>query len=108
MYIDEPDSWNHIAIDSLNRLLLGHSVAIIVSLKKKKKKKKKKEKWRSWLTTILSSYKVQSVSSFRRHLHCIVGKSMDFPDLKQKQAISYSGVNWRVVHANQELDLSAV
>ena len=31
-----------------------------------------------------------------------------FPILKQKQAISYSGANWRVVHANQELDLPAV
>ena len=32
----------------------------------------------------LSSYSVQSVSSFRRHGHCIVGKKMDFSDLKNK------------------------
>ena len=33
---------------------------------------------------------------------------MDFPDLKQKQASSYLGANWRVVHANREPDLSVI
>ena len=81
MYVDEPESRNHFAIDSLNRLLLEQSAAIIASF------------FfffgggaggRSRLMTISSSCSVQSVSSFRRHLHCTVGKSMDFPDLKTK------------------------
>ena len=81
MCMDEPQSWNHFASDELNRLLLEQSAAVIASLKKK---------WRGRLTTIIPSYSVQSVSSFRRHLHCIVGMSVDFPDLKtKKQAISY-------------------
>ena len=37
---------------------------------------------------------------------------MDFPDLKnlktKKQAISYLGANWWVVHVNWKPDLSAV
>ena len=81
MYMGEPESWNHSAIDSLNCSLLEQNAAIIASFKERKKEKKKR---RSWLTTILSSYSVQSVSSFRRHLHCIMGMSMDFPDLKAK------------------------
>ena len=36
--------------------------------------------WRRFLL----SHSVQSLSSIRRHLHCIVGKSVDFPDLKTK------------------------
>ena len=38
MYMDEPESWNHFAIDSLNRLLLEQSTAIITSFKKSFKK----------------------------------------------------------------------
>ena len=34
MYMDEPESWNYFAIDSLNRLLLEQSAAMIVSWKK--------------------------------------------------------------------------
>ena len=78
MYMHEPESWNYFAFDWLYRLLLEQSAAIIASLKKIFKKR------RSRLTTILPSYSVQSVSSFRRHLHCIVDKSMDFSDLKTK------------------------
>ena len=35
-------------------------------------------------------------------------KTMDFPDLKTKQAINYSGTNWRVVHTNRDPDLFAI
>ena len=35
MYMDEPESWNHFAIDSLNRSLLEQSAAVIALLKKK-------------------------------------------------------------------------
>ena len=61
MYTDEPESWNHFAIDSLNRSLLVQSAAIIVSFLKK---------WCSWLMTIFSLCSIQSVSSFWHHLHC--------------------------------------
>ena len=50
----------------------------------------------------------QSALSSWGHLQCIVGKLMDFPNLKTKQAISYLEANWRVVRANREPDLSAV
>ena len=50
----------------------------------------------------------QSASSSWRPLGWIVGEIMDFPDLKQNQATSYLGVNWRVMHANREPNLSAV
>ena len=78
MNMDEPESWNHFAIDSLSRLLLEQSAAIIASLKKRKKKDA--VGWRQFF----SLYCVQSVSSFRHHLHCIAGETMDFPDLKTK------------------------
>ena len=47
MYMDEPESWNHFAIDSLDRSLLEQSAVIIASLKNNNF-----FKWRSRLTTI--------------------------------------------------------
>ena len=49
----------------------------------------------------------QSASISWGHLQCIVGEIIDFPDLRQKQAMNYSGANWRVVHANREPNLPA-
>ena len=40
MYMDEPESWNHFAIDSLNRFLLEQSASIMASFTKKRKGKK--------------------------------------------------------------------
>ena len=37
MFIDEPESWNHFAIDLLDRSLLEQSATIIALLEKKKK-----------------------------------------------------------------------
>ena len=109
MCIAEPESRNHFAIDSLQ-------IAHFNKQKQKKcnnhrvNKKWKKKKRLSWLTTILSSYSVQSESSFRRHFHWILGKTMDFSDKKQTRANrpSCSEANWRVVHAKREPDLHAV
>ena len=56
MYMDEPESWNHFVTDSLNRSLLEQSAAIIASSKKENEKN--------------DAVTVQSVSSFRRQLHC--------------------------------------
>ena len=101
MDINEPESWNHFAIDSLNHWLWEQSAAIIASLKKKFKER------RNWLKTILSLYSVQSVSGFQRHLHGIVGKTTDFSDLKTN-TIDTQWANWRGMHANRKLDLFTV
>ena len=54
MYMDEPESWNHFAIDTLNRTLLEQSAAIGASLKTNKQPNNhtNKQKRRSWLTIL--------------------------------------------------------
>ena len=52
----------------------------------------------------LLSRGAQSVSSFRRHARCIVGKTKDFLDQKLIQASRYFLGHWRFVHAERERD----
>ena len=71
-WTDEPQSWNHFAIDSLNCWLFGQSAAIITSFKR--------EKFMQVIDkVILLSYYVQLASRFWCHFTCIVCKRINFP-----------------------------
>ena len=77
-WTDEPQSWNHFAIDSLNCWLFGQSAAIITSFKR--------EKFMQVIDkVILLSYYVQLASRFWCHFTCIVCvRGSIFPDLKHR------------------------
>ena len=54
-----------------------------------------------------SSCGVKSALTFRRHMHCIVGKTMDFPDLKINTN-SYFKACWWLVYVGREPDWSTL
>ena len=63
-----------------------------------------------------SRWPMDSSQQSTTNQHCVLGiicnalwvKQWIFPIWKQKQAVSYLGANWRVVHANQEPNLPAI
>ena len=99
MYMDEPESWNHFAIDSLNRSLLEQSAAVIVSLKREREREQNDAVgWQQFYRhTVSNRCQVFDVTCIALWV-----SQWLFPNWKQKQAISYSEANWRVVQVNHD------